>query len=91
MAHQLLDDPVCARELAAGGGMADAPLLDAFELNGARQRLPADLSQRLIDYLRADLRQFGTKEGCRQGDCGSCTVLVDGEGSLWHRWRGAAS
>ena len=52
---------------------------DGFALNGAWHPLPADPSQRLLDHLRADLRQFGTKEGCRQGDCGSCTVLVDGE------------
>jgi CO/xanthine dehydrogenase Mo-binding subunit/aerobic-type carbon monoxide dehydrogenase small subunit (CoxS/CutS family) len=52
---------------------------DMFELNGAQVPLPADRSKRLLDYLRVDLRQFGTKEGCGQGDCGSCTVLVDGE------------
>lgn len=50
-----------------------------FDLNGARLPLPADPSRRLLDHLRTDLRQFGTKEGCRQGDCGSCTVLIDGE------------
>ena len=52
---------------------------DGFQLNGAHVPLPADPSKRLLDYLRVDLRQFGTKEGCGQGDCGSCTVLVDGE------------
>ncbi|RZT29020.1 molybdopterin-dependent oxidoreductase [Cupriavidus agavae] len=62
---------VQARPLAAEPGW--------FELNGARVPLPADPSRRLLDHLRHALHQFGTKEGCRQGDCGSCTVLVDGE------------
>ena len=52
---------------------------DMFLLNGVHVPLPADGTRRLLDVLRVDLRQFGTKEGCGQGDCGSCTVLVDGE------------
>ncbi|WP_338641712.1 molybdopterin-dependent oxidoreductase [Burkholderia pyrrocinia] len=79
MAHPLLDELADVRETAASGSAPVSPPLDWFELNGTRLRLPADQSQRLVDYLRADLRQFGTKEGCRQGDCGSCTVIVDGD------------
>ncbi|NYE59648.1 CO/xanthine dehydrogenase Mo-binding subunit/aerobic-type carbon monoxide dehydrogenase small subunit (CoxS/CutS family) [Duganella sp. 1224] len=56
-----------------------APATDWFQLNGERVPLPADRSTRLLDYLRVGLRQFGTKDGCGQGDCGNCTVIVDGE------------
>ncbi|WP_321850389.1 molybdopterin-dependent oxidoreductase [Burkholderia diffusa] len=79
MAHPLLDELADVRETTASGSAPVSPPLDWFELNGTRLRLPADQSQRLVDHLRADLRQFGTKEGCRQGDCGSCTVIVDGD------------
>jgi carbon-monoxide dehydrogenase small subunit len=39
---------------------------------------PPDPAARLIDYLRDDLGLTGTKEGCGMGECGSCTVLLDG-------------
>ncbi len=48
---------------------------------------PADLAgmpddERLLDTLRWRLGRKGTKEGCRTGDCGACTVLVDGRSTL---------
>src|SRR5437762_12734978 len=50
-----------------------------FTLNGKRKRLDAHPMKRLLDALREDCGLTGTKEGCGEGECGACTVLVDGE------------
>ncbi|MBL4916224.1 xanthine dehydrogenase small subunit [Szabonella alba] len=54
----------------------------AFHLNGTPIRLGAgDPTRTLLDYLREDRGLTGTKEACREGDCGACTVMVrDGTG-----------
>ncbi len=49
-----------------------------FSVNGAPQAVDAPPLRRLIDVLRDDLGLTGTKEGCGEGECGACTVLVDG-------------
>lgn len=48
-----------------------------FVLNGTRYKKEIDPAQRLIDFLRDEMRMTGTKEGCGEGECGSCTVLID--------------
>jgi aerobic carbon-monoxide dehydrogenase small subunit len=54
-----------------------------FTVNGAPVSLPAvPDDERLLDALRWRLGLKGTKEGCRTGGCGACTVLVDGESAL---------
>jgi len=50
----------------------------SFELNGAPVDAMAAPHQRLLDLLRDSLGLMGTKEGCGEGECGACTVMVDG-------------
>ena len=51
----------------------------ALEVNGQRREVEASPWKRLLDVLRDDLRLTGTKEGCGEGECGACTVRLDGE------------
>ncbi|HVR89295.1 MAG TPA: (2Fe-2S)-binding protein [Candidatus Limnocylindria bacterium] len=50
----------------------------AFTLNGAPQEIEVPAERLLVDLLREDLGQTGTKDGCSVGVCGLCTVIVDG-------------
>jgi aerobic-type carbon monoxide dehydrogenase small subunit (CoxS/CutS family) len=50
-----------------------------FTLNGRRVNVAAHPMKRLLDVLREDCGLTGTKEGCGEGECGACTVLVDGQ------------
>jgi len=50
-----------------------------FKVNGKEYELMIEPSETLIDVLRNRLGLTGTKEGCGLGDCGACTVLVDGK------------
>ncbi len=49
-----------------------------MKVNG-RRVTPTNRAMRLLDYLRDSLGLTGAKEGCGMGECGACTVLVDGE------------
>jgi len=51
----------------------------SFTLNGKTVQVAVDPSTLLVDLLREDLGLTGTKVGCREGECGACTVLIDGE------------
>ena len=50
-----------------------------FVLNGKPVSVDVSPSMRLLDVLREKLHLTGTKEGCGEGECGACTVLVNGE------------
>jgi xanthine dehydrogenase small subunit len=58
-----------------------------YLLDGAvREVTGADPTRTVLEHLRGDLRRTGTKEGCAEGDCGACTVLVgelEGDGVAW--------
>jgi len=50
----------------------------SFTVNGKRRRVSVPPMKRLLDVLREDCGLPGTKEGCGEGECGACTVLIDG-------------
>jgi len=50
----------------------------SFTVNGELRKVSAYPMERLLDVLREKLNLTGTKEGCGEGECGSCSVLLDG-------------
>lgn len=62
----------------ASPSAAPARLPLSFRLNGAEKRLLVAPWTTLLDLLRHELALTGTKKGCDHGQCGACTVLVDG-------------
>ena len=54
----------------------------SFILNGKEIEIDAPSDRRVVDLLREDLDLTGTKEGCGEGECAACSILVDGESRL---------
>jgi xanthine dehydrogenase YagT iron-sulfur-binding subunit len=66
---------------------SEAPMSSAINglkltINGHEQRLGVDVRSTLLDVLREQLGLTGTKLGCNHGQCGACSVLIDGERRL---------
>ncbi|RYG42318.1 2Fe-2S iron-sulfur cluster binding domain-containing protein, partial [bacterium] len=70
-AAAVLDKPVAPRTPVA-------PMNVTFEVNGASRTVAIDPRTSLLDALRERMDLTGTKKGCNHGQCGACTVLVDG-------------
>jgi aerobic-type carbon monoxide dehydrogenase small subunit (CoxS/CutS family) len=50
-----------------------------LQINGTKRRIEADAERSLLSVLRDDLDLTGAKYGCGEGQCGACTVLIDGQ------------
>lgn len=72
-AHSLLENPA-----GTSPDILENGVKVAFKINGAQKSLTVDSRMTLLDTLREKLNLTGSKKGCDHGQCGACTVIVDG-------------
>jgi len=73
---------VLASEPAVENGVAVEKLTVKLSINGKEHTLPVDTRTSLLDALREQLQMTGSKKGCDHGQCGACTVIIEGRRQL---------